>query len=46
MLAWPGSEREASDNFFFSDHKINYISDYNDFNLSQNPHFATDLREN
>ena len=40
MLAWPGSEREASDNFiFFSDHKINYISDYYDSNLSQNNHF-------
>ena len=27
MLAWPGSEREASDDFicFCSDNKINYI---------------------
>ena len=45
MLAWPGSEREASDDltFFLTIRLIVQI--YYGFNLSQNHHFVTGLRE-
>ena len=47
MLAWPGSEREALDDFIFLVLIIRLIvfCSYYDLNLSQNNHFVTYLRE-
>ena len=45
MLAWPGSEREASYDFIFVLTISVTALNYYDFNLSQNHHFLTDLRE-
>ena len=45
MLAWPGSERKASDDFIFVLTIRLLAYNHYDFNLSQNHHFVTDLRE-
>ena len=45
MLAWPGSEREASDDFIFVVTIRLIAYNYYDFKPSQNHHFVIDSRK-